>query len=150
VTETLTRGVPRPLTISGHPIYPALLPIPILCFTGALITDAIYSQTAEMMWIDFSAWLLVAGLIGGGIAGVVVAYKLVRGGARPSRALAAHLSLLLAAWIVEIFNSLIHSRDGWTAVVPTGIILSLVAAALSLVAGWLWQSAGLGRIGGSR
>jgi uncharacterized membrane protein len=136
--------------IRGHPIYPALLPIPILSFTGALITDAIYSQTAEMMWIDFSAWLLVAGLVGGGVAGVVVAYELVRGGTRPSRALAAHLSLLLAAWIVGIFNSLIHSRDGWTAVVPTGIILSLVAAALSLVAGWLWQSTGPGRIGGSR
>jgi len=32
---------------------------------------------------------------------------------------------------------LVHSRDGWTAVVPLGLILSMVGAALILVVGWL-------------
>jgi uncharacterized membrane protein len=31
-----------------HPLYPALLPIPIICFAGALITDLAYIASAEM------------------------------------------------------------------------------------------------------
>lgn len=123
----------------AHPIYPALLPIPILCFVGALITDLAYVASAEMMWLDFSSWLLLAGLIGGGIAGVVLIAELVR--ARDRRALLPHFLFLLAAWLVEVLNSFIHARDGWTAVMPTGLALSIVASLLALIAGWFWQSA---------
>jgi uncharacterized membrane protein len=94
-----------------------------------------------MMWVDFSSWLLLAGLIGGGFAGLVLVIDMNRLGRGRSPMLAIHFVLLLAAWVVEIFNSLIHARDGWTAVVPTGIALSIVAAVLSLAAGWIWQSA---------
>ena len=122
----------------AHPLYPALLPIPIVCFVGALITDLAYVASAELMWLDFSSWLLLAGLIGGGVAGVVLIVELVR--ARDRRAMLPHFLLLLAAWIVEVFNSFIHARDGWTAVVPTGLTLSIVATVLALLAGWFWQS----------
>ncbi len=123
----------------SHPLYPALLPIPITCFVGVLITDLAYIASAEMMWLDFSSWLLLAGLIGGGAAGALAIVELVR--ARFRRVFLMHFVLLLAAWIVEVFNSFIHARDGWTAVVPSGLCLSIAAAALALVAGWFWQSA---------
>lgn len=122
-----------------HPLYPAVLPIPIICFAGALITDLAYIASAEMMWLDFSSWLLLAGLIGGGVAGVLLIVELVRSHDR--RALLPHFLLLLAAWVVEVFNSFIHARDGWTAVVPTGLSLSIVATVLCVLAGWFWQSA---------
>jgi uncharacterized membrane protein len=136
----------RPMALAGHGIYGALLPIPILCFIGALITDITYSQSPEMMWIDFSSWLLLAGLIGGGIAGVVLIAELIRAGRGRTRALSVHFVLLLSAWVVELFNSFIHTRDGWTAVVPTGLTLSIVAVILSLLAGWFWQSATRGEV----
>lgn len=132
------------LAIAGHPLYSALLPIPILCFLGALITDLAYAQSPEMMWVDFSSWLLLAGLIGGGFAGVVLLVELVRAGSNRRGGLALHFVLLLAAWIVEVFNSFVHARDGWTAVVPIGMTLSIVAVVLSLLAGWFWQSANHG------
>jgi len=44
---------------------------------------------------------------------------------------------LAAAWILELVNSLVHARDGWTAVAGLGIILSILGAALILIAGWL-------------
>jgi uncharacterized membrane protein len=91
------------------------------------------------MWLDFSSWLLLAGLIGGGVAGVLLIVELVR--AKDRRALLPHFLLLLAAWVVEVFNSFIHARDGWTAVVPAGLSLSIVASVLGLLAGWAWQSA---------
>jgi len=136
------RAAPGPIRLLGprtQPLYPALLPIPILCFAGALITDLAYIASAEMMWLDFSSWLLLAGLIGGGAAGALAIVELVR--ARFRRVFLMHFVLLLAAWIVEVFNSFIHARDGWTAVVPSGLCLSIAAAALALVAGWFWQSA---------
>ena len=129
----------RLLGPSSHPLYPALLPIPITCFAGALVTDLAYIASAEMMWLDFSSWLLLAGLIGGGVAGAVLIVELVR--ARDRRALLPHFLFLLAAWVVEVFNSFIHARDGWTAVIPTGVSLSIVATILGLLAGWFWQSA---------
>jgi uncharacterized membrane protein len=123
----------------AHPLYPALLPIPIICFVGALLTDLAYVASAEMMWLDFSSWLLLAGLIGGGGVGALLIVELIR--ARDRRAFLAHFLFLLAAWVVEVFNSFIHARDGWTAVVPTGLGLSIAATALALLAGWFWQSA---------
>ncbi|UYY58164.1 DUF2231 domain-containing protein [Sphingomonas sp. S2-65] len=123
----------------AHPLYPALFPIPIICFFGALITDLAYIASAEMMWLDFSSWLLLAGLIGGGVAGALLVVELIR--AHDRRALLPHFLFLLAAWVIEVFNSFIHARDGWTAVVPTGLSLSIVAAVLGLLAGWFWQSA---------
>ena len=44
--------------VAGQPIHPMLVPIPIACFVGALLTDIAYVVSAEIMWADFSAWLL--------------------------------------------------------------------------------------------
>jgi len=36
--------------IANHPIHPMLVPFPIACFVGALVTDIAYSMTEQMMW----------------------------------------------------------------------------------------------------
>jgi len=148
--SSINRAAPPSLSIVGHRIYPAFLPIPIICFIGALITDLAYAGTADMMWLDFSSWLLLAGLIGGGIAGVLLIVELVRAGRGRTRALMTHFVLLLAAWVVEVFNSFIHARDGWTAVMPTGLTLSVVAVVLCILGGWFWQSADHRQLGETR
>src|SRR5436190_23434508 len=56
--------------IAAHPIHPMLVPFPIACFVGTLLTDLAYWKTAEMMWADFSAWLLFAGLVMGVLAAI--------------------------------------------------------------------------------
>jgi uncharacterized membrane protein len=81
---------------------------------------------------------------------VLLIVELVRAGSRRSGALTVHFVLLLAAWIVEVFNSFIHARDGWTAVVPTGLTLSVIAVVLCLLAGWFWQSASVRSSGDAR
>ncbi|WP_410052061.1 DUF2231 domain-containing protein [Bradyrhizobium sp. SZCCHNS30592] len=47
-----------------------LVPFPIVCFIGTLVTDIAYWRTAEIMWADISAWLLLAGPIMGVLAGI--------------------------------------------------------------------------------
>jgi hypothetical protein len=37
------------MRIFQHPIHPMLVPIPIACFIGVLLSDLTYSRSAEMM-----------------------------------------------------------------------------------------------------
>jgi uncharacterized membrane protein len=124
--------------IARHPIHPMLVPIPIICFIGALVTDITYYATAEMMWADFSAWLLIVGLIGGVLAGIAgltdfLGNRLIRtqGPAWP------HLLGNALVLVLSFFNAMIHTRDAWTSVVPTGIILSLTVVLILPITGWL-------------
>lgn len=144
--ESYAHTARRPLAIAGHSIYTTLLPIPIICFVAALVADILYTQAPHMMWLDFASWLLLAGLIAGGVAGLVLIVELVRA-PRRTGALLIHFLLLFAAWVLEILNSFFHARDGWTAVVPGGLTLSILAVAASLAAGWFWQSYTANRIG---
>ena len=126
----------RPIVNARHPILSMLLPIPIVCFVGALLTDLAYANSGgNFLWINFSSWLITAGLVFGGIAILILLIDSIRGSV-------SWLPFLLvgAAWVVEFLNALIHARDGWTAVVPTGMILSVIGVILILAGGWLSRS----------
>jgi uncharacterized membrane protein len=132
----LARG---PIAIARHPIYALFLPVPIVGFAGAFLTDWAYQRSGgNLLWLNFSNWLITAGLAVGALAGLIMLIEIIRLRERP---LTLAFLLMLAAWIVELFNALVHQRDGWTAVVPTGFTLSIIGALLVLIAGWLWRGA---------
>jgi uncharacterized membrane protein len=123
--------------IVRHPISSILLPVPIVCFVGALLTDIAYYASAEMMWADFSAWLLVIGVIVGVLA--MLAGLADRLSNRLILAQAPTWPRLIGnflALIVAFFNALIHTRDAWTSVMPIGLVLSIVTVLILLVTGW--------------
>lgn len=127
--------------IAGHPLHPMLVPFPIVCFVGTLLADLAYWRTADMMWADFAAWLVTAGVIMGLLAAVVGAIdffsnRLVRAQAPAWPHVIGNVIVLALGTI----NMLIHSRDGWTSVVPLGLVLSAVTVALLMVTGWLGWS----------
>ncbi len=127
--------------IAGHPIHPMLVPFPIVCFIGALVTDIVYALTAEMMWTDISAWLLLAGLILGGLAAIAGLIDFL--GNRLIRAQTPawpHMLGNLLVLVLAFFNNMVHTRDAWTSVVPTGLILSLITVLILPVTGWLGWS----------
>jgi uncharacterized membrane protein len=105
-------------------------------FAGALVTDIAYWQMPDVMWERFSIWLIFAGLIMAGLA--AVAYVIDVAGHRridrPSwpRAIGYALAILLA-----LINAFVHSRDGYTAVVPTGLMLSGLVVVVLLLTPWL-------------
>jgi uncharacterized membrane protein len=103
-------------------------------FAGALVTDFVYWQMPDVMWERFSIWLITAGLIMAGLATVAYVIDLAarRRIDRPAwpRAIGYAITVLLA-----FTNAFVHSRDGYTAVVPTGLTLStLVVIVLVLTA----------------
>ncbi|MGY4397361.1 putative membrane protein [Sphingomonas sp. UYAg733] len=129
---------PVTASVGGNPIHSLLAAFPLAFFTGAFVTDIIYANTAEMMWANFSIWLITGGLIMGvfaGIAGLIdfIASKRIRR-ARPAWPHSVGNALVL---ILSLFNAFVHSRDGWTSVVPTGIILSGIVTVLVIVTSWL-------------
>jgi uncharacterized membrane protein len=139
MADTVERST-RPIPVSLHPTYSLLLPVSIVCFTGALVTDIAYlSSDGDPMWLDISSWLIAVGLVFGGIAGLVLLVEVARDADLRHRRGWLEFGLLLAAWIVEFVNALIHARDGWTAVMPAGLILSIVGVLLVLLTGWLWR-----------
>jgi uncharacterized membrane protein len=123
--------------IAGHPIHPMLVPFPIVCFVGTLITDIVYAITADMQWANFSAWLLTAGLvisIFAVIAGLIDAL----GDTRILRLRPAwiHVAGNVVALALAILDAFVHTRDAYTSVVPEGLILSVLVVLILLVTGW--------------
>jgi uncharacterized membrane protein len=116
-------------------LYLLLFPIPVVCFLGALITDIAYSASAFLMWLHFSEWLIAFGLAFGALAAIVLLIEFFASRAIRTGALGwMHLMLFYAALIVELFNAFHHTIDGYTAVVPTGMMLSIVGSILALAA----------------
>ncbi len=125
-------------TAAGHPILHILASFPIACFSGALATDIAYAQTADMMWADFSTWLLAVGALTGALAAIGGAITLVaKRRVRTQRRIWPLVIGSLVVLILECLNNLVHSRDAWTSVVPEGLVLSAVAVAVMLITAWL-------------
>ena len=118
-----------------------LIPFPVAFLMGAFVTDIIYWQTENLMWQYFSIWLITGGLIMGGLAALTgfIDYFGDRR-VRQARPATPHMLLNVLAMVLSVVNAFVHSRDGWTAVVPQGIILSGIVTLLLIVSAWLGGS----------
>jgi len=126
---------------SGRPLHVVLSPYATACFVGALLTDITYSRTANMQWANFSAWLLLVGMVFTGFSLLFAIIGYFRSRPEGDKTLGmAHGVISLAIFIVQLFNCFIHARDGWTSVVPTGLTLSVIAVILLAINGYLgWR-----------
>lgn len=144
VTEDRTRKRTMvELARSPHPdvtrvagtLYLLLFPIPVVCLVGALVTDVMYWRSEFLMWLHFSQWLLATGLAFGALAALALLVEFLSSDLlRAQTSGWLHLALICAALVVGLFNAFVHTVDGWTAVVPMGMTLSLVGAVLALAA----------------
>jgi len=124
--------------ISEHPMHTVLVAFPAVCFIGAFITDFVYWRSMFFVWANFSVWLLTAGLV---MASLVVIAALI------DFMISRNRRASLPAWpyllgnglviVLSLFNVFVHSRDGYTAVVPTGIILSGLVVLIMMITGWM-------------
>ncbi|MGY3614626.1 DUF2231 domain-containing protein [Bradyrhizobium sp. USDA 10063] len=128
-----------------HAIHQMLVPFSVAYLIGAFLTDLAYWRTALVMWERFSVWLIAAGLVIAALAAIAAVIDLLSGRQRPAwfRALT-----YVVAIVLSVVNVLVHSRDGYTAVVPTGLVLSGLVTILLLfllAGGWnLTYSEGMG------
>lgn len=113
-----------------HPFHAALLAGTATLFLGALISDAAYAASYELQWKNFASWLIVGGLLLGGVALLWSLFGLRRIGLRAVRS-PVYFLLLLTMWVLGLINSLVHARDAW-ATMPTGLVLSAIVALLAV------------------
>ena len=79
MAESVGRSPVRPMSVARHPIQAMILPVPIVCFIGALVTDlAYYCSGGNLLWLNFSSWLITTGLVFGAVALVVQLVDLIR------------------------------------------------------------------------
>jgi uncharacterized membrane protein len=120
----------------GRPIHQMLVSFSAAYFVGALVTDLVYWQTPVVLWERFSIWLIAAGLIVAGLA--VIAYLVDLAGGRQIAAPAWPRAIGYAiAVALSLVNAFVHSRDGYTAVVPTGLTLSALVVIVLLLTAWV-------------
>ena len=135
----MDRNAFRPrIAIGRVPIHAMLVPFPIACFTGALLTDLAYATSAEVQWTNFSQWLLFFGTVFAGFAALFGLLDLLLNRAVDRPAIGwIHGGLNILLFVIAVFNNFVHARDGWTSVVPTGLTLSVIMVLIMIVSGFL-------------
>jgi uncharacterized membrane protein len=145
----MTYSTTPPILLAKPPLRAIPLHFAAACFTGVLLTDITYWMTAEMMWTNFSAWLLTAGLLLGGLAGIAGIIDIARGRlALKTTVEWLYVLCNVAIFVLSFLNALVHSRDAWTSVVPTGLTLSVIVFVLMLANIGLGSAVRLPPVGG--
>lgn len=115
-----------------HPLHAVLLAGMLPLYLGAALCDYTYSVSYHIQWSTFASWLIAGALVFNGLAILAAVVGLFRAGRRSPLAL-AYLALLVVTWLLGFINALIHARDAW-AMMPTGLVLSVVIVVLTLAA----------------
>lgn len=102
-------------------------------FLGAALSDWAYGASYEIQWANFAARLIAGGLVFAGFALLGSVVALVRAGRQGRRFMPA--LLLLAARVTGFVNALVHAKDGW-AMMPEGLILSIIVTLLAAASIW--------------
>jgi uncharacterized membrane protein len=121
--------------IGTHPIHPMLVPFPIVCFIGALVTDIVFLNNHDHGWATASRYLLAIGLVMAALAAVAgltdfFGEKRIQG----SDAI-KHMLANVTAVVLELINLFIRLHSD-PAISKIGIYLSVIVAVILLYSGW--------------
>ncbi|HKO88043.1 MAG TPA: DUF2231 domain-containing protein [Burkholderiales bacterium] len=115
-----------------HPFHAVMLASTVPLFLGALLCDWAYWSWYHIQWANFASWLLAYALVFGGVALLCAVIGLVRG--RPGAGI--YTLVLLLTWVLGFIDALVHAKDAW-AVMPIGLVLSVIVTVLACAATWL-------------
>jgi uncharacterized membrane protein len=135
--------------IAGHPIHPMLIPFPVAFFVSTLVCDLVFWKTGSSIWATAAMWLVGAGVVMALVA-ALAGFTDFLGDSR-IRDLPASWQHFIGNLVVVLLSAFSWYRryeSGDAAVVPTGLILSLVVVGLLLFTGWKgWEMVYRGRVG---
>jgi uncharacterized membrane protein len=132
-----TRNPVSSANLMGHPMHPILITLPIGLFVATFLFDLIFWRTGTEAFATGALWLLGAGLVAAAAAAVTGLIDFL--GDRRIRALGdawQHAIGNVILVLVQLFSFYQRYRYGTSAVVPLGLVLSLVAVCILLFTGW--------------
>jgi uncharacterized membrane protein len=130
-------GIVSTVAILGHPLHPLLVTLPIAFLLALAVTDVVYWLNKDPFWARASFWLVVAGFVTtlpAAITGLSDFLKIDR--VRKRTAGLAHLVLNITIIVLTGINLFIRMNNVAGAILPTGIIMSVIVATLLGLSGW--------------
>ena len=127
------------------PLHAILLGGTVPLFLGALLSDLAYYRQHQIQWSNFASWLIAGGLLFCGLALLAALVNLMRAQRKAGHPLVVFL-LLLATFVLGLINAFQHAKDAW-AVMPSGLVLSVIVTLLACAAAWMGLNL---RSGGAR
>ena len=122
--------------IGTHPIHPMLIPFPIVCFIGVLVTDIVFLNNHDAGWATASRYLLGVGIVMALLAAVAGLTDFM--GSDRIRSMGDAVKHMLAnvtAVVLEIVNFFVRLGND-SAIAGIGIILSAVVVLILIYSGW--------------
>ena len=136
-------------SIAGHPLHPMLIPFPIAFFVATFACDLAYWQSSNEAWVTASLWLLGAGIVMAAFAAVAGLTDVL--GEPRLRALNDawwHAGGNVLVVLLEIYSLYLRYAEGPSAILPQGLIVSLVVVCILLFTGWKgWEMVYRHRVG---
>jgi uncharacterized membrane protein len=130
-------GIPSTVAVAGHPLHPLIVTFPITFLVTALATDVAFWWTDNPFWAQASFWLIGAGLAFGVLAaltGMLDFFGIKR--VRERKAGWFHMIGNVAALSLTLVNFVLRWGKTAGAIMPTGLALSILVAALLGITGW--------------
>jgi uncharacterized membrane protein len=136
-------------SIAGHPIHPMLIPFPIAFFVSTFVCDLVFWQTGYPIWATAALWLVGAGIVMALLAAVFGFIDFL--GDQRIRDLPPawwHFLGNLVVVLIAVLNWYRRYALGDAAVLPWGLVLSLIVVGILLFTGWKgWEMVYRGRVG---
>lgn len=137
-------GVVSVASVAGVPVHAFLASFPLAFLLGALATDLAHWWTTLDWYVDYdgfwgtaSVWLIGAGLAGAVLASVVGLVDVwTTRETRRRKLLSTHVLGSVGVMLLAALNLGLRFPDHDAAVIPWGIVLSLLSAALLSYSGW--------------
>ncbi len=125
------------VAIAGHPLHAMLVAFPVALTMCVLGADLLYWWTGNAFWPEAAAWASFGALLMGVIAGVTGTVELlIVPGIRNRSASWTHFVLAVMLLSILGANWLLRVGQPEEAVLPLGLALSVLAAAMTVVTGW--------------
>jgi uncharacterized membrane protein len=132
--------IPNPrstIQIAGHPIHPMLIPFPVAFLVATLFCDFAFLRTESAFWAMAALWLLGAALLFGVLAALAGLTDFLGDPRIRELTDAWHHFIGNAISILLILvNFYLRYVNGDTAVIPEGLLLSLVVVGIFPFTGW--------------
>lgn len=132
-----TRNPRSTAQIAGHPLHPMLIPFPVAFLVATFASDVTYWWTNSAAWSTASLYLLGAALVMAALAAIAGLTDFL--GDHRIRSLSAawhHMVGNVVAVLLSLWNWYRRYDAGEAAVLPTGLLISLVVVLILLYTGW--------------
>ncbi len=125
------------VAIHGHPLHAMLVAFPVALTMCVLGADLLYWWTGDPFWPVAAAWACFGALLMGVIAGVTGTIELlIVPGIRNRSASWTHFVLAVMLLSILGANWLLRVGQPEEAVLPLGLLLSVLAAGMTGLTGW--------------